>query len=212
MCRTVCLRHRGPRVPCGSRRSVPQRVRQEPCVRGAYPPPPPALPDAKHQLAPLSLLREREFDRRHIGLRTEPVRCCHVFRVRDHGTARGSNRSAGTRRVFMEPTVRLGVEHWPVAAHLKVCRAASDGQVCQIYLRLLLETPCIRSSRANARSIGRVPPCSRCSLTRTLPSIVRGPVDRYHGFQFLMSLLGALVALVSSRSPCSASKSLVCLF
>src|SRR5439155_10050129 len=32
MCRTVCFRHLGPRVPCGSRRSDCQRPRQEPCV------------------------------------------------------------------------------------------------------------------------------------------------------------------------------------
>jgi hypothetical protein len=34
MCRTVCFRHLGPRVPRRGRRSDRRRVRQEPCVSG----------------------------------------------------------------------------------------------------------------------------------------------------------------------------------
>ena len=44
-----------------------------------------------------------------------------------------------------------------------------------------------RSQRPIARSIPRVSPLSALRLTFALPSGVRGPVDRSHGFQFLIS-------------------------
>jgi len=109
MCRTTCFRHREPHVSWGGRRSDRRWGRQEACVRGIVIPLHNA--DANHdQIAGLSLLREREFERRDVGHQTAAIRRCDVFRMRRYGAAREPHRSHGTRRVFMEPAVRVVIE------------------------------------------------------------------------------------------------------
>ena len=109
MCRTACFRHLGPHVSCGNRRSDPRRSRQEPCVIGICHPH--ANHDAKHHLAPVPVLREHGSGCRNVRLQSDAIRCGDVLRMRSHRPASERHRSAGTRRVFMESTVRRGIEH-----------------------------------------------------------------------------------------------------